>query len=138
MIGLVVVSHGGLAQELLNTAEHVCGTMPQAAAIGVAASDSASKCAEVISEAIARVDNGAGVIVLTDVYGSTPANAATVAARAAGASVVSGVNVPMLIKLACARKDDNMAAAVQAAKDAGQKYICVTDLASAPANSAAE
>lgn len=127
MIGLVVVSHGGLAEELLKATEHVCGPLPQTEAIAVSAHDVAKDRAKDISEAIARVDTGAGVIVLTDVYGSTPSNAATLAARQSGARVVSGVNVPMMIKLACARKEGDLEAAVLAAKDAGQKYICVAD-----------
>ncbi len=131
MIGLVVVTHGGLARELLKAAEHVCGPQAQAEAIGTGTDDDPKARTQKIKAAIARVDTGAGVILLTDVYGSTQSNAALSAVEGNKTLVISGVNVPMLIKLSCVRMDDNLDAAVNAAKDAGRKYICVPGEAAA-------
>ncbi len=132
MIGLVVVTHGGLARELLKAAEHVCGAQAQAEAVCIEADDDDPKARTPdIKAAIARVDTGAGVILLTDVYGSTPSNAALCAIEGDTTRIIAGVNVPMLIKLACIRKDDNLDAAIRAATDAGRKYICVPGEATA-------
>jgi PTS system mannose-specific IIA component len=131
MIGLVLVTHGGLARELLKAAEHVCGPQAQVETVCIEADDDLSARSKQIQEAAARVDTGAGLIFLTDVYGSTPFNAALAAANLSGTPVISGVNVPMLIKLASARKSDDLDAAVKAAKEAGQKYICVSGEAEA-------
>ncbi len=125
MIGLVLVTHGGLARELLKAAEHVCGPQAQVETVCIDADDDLTARSKDIADAAARANTGAGLIFLTDVYGSTPFNAAVAAANLSGTPVISGVNVPMLLKLASVRKDDDMAAAVAAAKEAGQKYICV-------------
>jgi len=126
MIGLVVVTHGGLARELLKAAEHVCGPQAQTEIVCVEPDDDLQTRTQDIKEAAARVDTGAGTIVLTDIYGSTPCNAAIAAVNGGVDQVIAGVNVPMLIKLASARTNDNMKTAVSAAKTAGQKYICVS------------
>jgi PTS system mannose-specific IIA component len=125
MIGLILVTHGGLARELLKAAEHVCGPQAQVETVCIEADDDLSARTKQIQDAAARADTGAGLIFLTDVYGSTPFNAALAAAHLTGTPVISGVNVPMLLKLASVRKDDDLEAAVAAAKEAGQKYICV-------------
>ncbi len=127
MIGLVVVTHGGLARELLKAAEHVCGPQLQTEIVSVGADDTAAVSARLIREAVARVDTGASAIVLTDVVGSTPSNAAISAVNGGPARVVAGVNVPMLIKIACVRESDDMNAVVRAAKKAGKKYIVSPD-----------
>lgn len=126
MIGLVLVTHGGLARELLKAAEHVCGPQAQVETVCMEPGDDLTARSKDIADAAARADTGAGLIFLTDLYGSTPFNAALAAANFRGTPVLSGVNVPMLIKLASARKDGGIDAAVAAAKDAGQKYICVS------------
>jgi len=126
MIGLVLVTHGGLARELLKAAEHVCGPQAQVEVVCIEAGDDLSARTKEIKEAAARVDTGAGLILLTDVYGATPSNAALAAANLSNTPVIAGVNVPMLLKLASARKCDDLDAAVKAAKEAGQKYICVS------------
>jgi len=125
MIGLVLVTHGGLARELLKAAEHVCGPQAQVETVCIDADDDLTARSKEIADAAARANTGAGLIFLTDVYGSSPFNAAVAAANLNGTPVISGVNVPMLLKLASVRKNDDMAAAVAAAKEAGQKYICV-------------
>jgi len=125
MIGLVLVTHGGLARELLKAAEHVCGPQAQVETVCIGPDDDLTARTKDIADAAARADTGAGLIFLTDVYGSTPFNAAVAAANLYGTPVISGVNVPMLLKLASVRKDDDMAAALAAAKEAGQKHICI-------------
>jgi len=131
MIGLVLVTHGGLARELLRAAEHVCGPQKQVEIVCFEDSDDPSARTKDIQDAAARANTGAGLIFLTDVYGATPFNVALAAANLSGTPVIAGVNVPMLLKLASARKTDDLDAAVAAAKEAGQKHICV----SAPARS---
>ncbi len=123
MIGLVVVTHGGLALELLKAAEHVCGPQAQVATVCVDPDDSPALSSDHIREAVAQVDSGTGAIVLTDVIGSSPSNAALSAANGGPSRVVAGVNVPMLIKLADVRKSGDMERAVREAKEAGRKYI---------------
>lgn len=123
MIGLVVVTHGGLAKELLNAAEHVCGPQAQAEVVCVGPDETALQSSQHIREALARVDTGAGAIVLTDVAGSTPSNAAITAVNGGPTKVLAGVNVPMLIKLACVRDSDDMTSALREATEAGRKYI---------------
>ncbi len=126
MIGLVLVTHGGLARELLKAAEHVCGPQPQVEIVCIEDGDDLTARTKEISDAAGRADTGAGLIFLTDVYGATPFNAAMAAAHLSGTPVISGVNVPMLLKLASVRKEGDLKAAVAAAKDAGQKHICVS------------
>lgn len=124
MIGLVVVTHGGLARELLKAAEHVCGPQAQAEIVCVGTEETAAVSSSHIREALARVDTGSGAIVLTDVVGSTPSNAALTAVNGGLARrVLTGVNVPMLIKLACVRGSDDMDRTMYEAQQAGRKYI---------------
>ncbi|MCI4663158.1 MAG: PTS fructose transporter subunit IIA [Neomegalonema sp.] len=118
MIGLIIVAHGGLADELLRAAEHVVGPLPAAKAVG---GDLAEKL-EVISAAVDEVDSGAGVVILTDLFGGTPSNLAIAAMARPGVDVVTGVNLPMLLKLAELREIDRREA-VAAAVEAGRRYI---------------
>lgn len=122
MIGLVIVSHGNLAQELLRAAEHVVGEMPAAQAIGLGPKDDLAQRRNDISEAVAAVDSGSGVVILTDLFGGTPSNLAIAAMARPGVDVVTGANLPMLMKLAQSRGLDRRAA-VEAAVEAGRRYI---------------
>ena len=125
MIGIVIVSHGRLADELLAAAEHVVGPQERAIAIGIGADDDMElRRAEILSAA-RSVDDGSGVVILTDMFGGTPSNLAIAVMEKARAEVIAGVNLPMLIKLAQVRGQKPLAAAVQAAHDAGRKYISV-------------
>ncbi|TVQ57318.1 MAG: PTS fructose transporter subunit IIA [Rhodobacteraceae bacterium] len=122
MIGLVIVAHGGLASELLAATEHVVG--PQARAVAVStgpADDLRAKQAE-INDAVATVDEGDGVVLVTDMFGGTPCNLAIGAMGADTVEVVYGANLPMLVKLAKMR-DKPVAEAIDAALGAGRKYI---------------
>ncbi|KPF61625.1 PTS fructose transporter subunit IIA [alpha proteobacterium AAP81b] len=124
MIGLVLVTHGALAAEFRAAAEHVVGAQAQFEAICIAADDDMELRRSDIAAALARCDSGAGVIVLTDMFGGTPSNLA-ISLLGPGVEVIAGVNLPMLIKLASVRKTAPLAAAVDAAQEAGRKYIAV-------------
>ncbi|VAW05229.1 PTS system permease (IIAMan), nitrogen regulatory IIA protein [hydrothermal vent metagenome] len=125
MIGLVVVTHGRLAEEFLSAAEHVVGPQEMVRAVSIGPDDDMEKRRQDILDAAKEVDSGEGVIILTDMFGGTPSNLAIAVMEKANAEVVAGVNLPMLIKLATVRADDDLDEAVKAAHDAGRKYINV-------------
>ncbi|MEM7768436.1 MAG: PTS sugar transporter subunit IIA [Pseudomonadota bacterium] len=124
MIGIVVVSHGKLAQELVAATEHVVGEQRRFKAICIEVEDDIEARREQIREMARSVDDGTGVVILTDMFGGTPSNLAISVMNAGSVEVLAGVNLPMLIKLAEVRSDDiTLADAVQIAADAGRKYI---------------
>ncbi|GAB4518616.1 MAG: PTS sugar transporter subunit IIA [Amphiplicatus sp.] len=125
MIGIVVVTHGRLAEEFLAAAEHVVGPQERARAISIGPDDDMEKRRTDILAAAQEVDEGDGVIILTDMFGGTPSNLAISVMEKANAEVIAGVNLPMLIKLASIRADKDLADAVAAAHEAGRKYINV-------------
>ena len=124
MIGLVLVTHGNLALEFKAAMEHVVGEQPCVETICIAAEDDMELRRADIAEAVRRCNSGQGVIILTDMFGGTPSNLA-ISLLGAQVEVIAGVNLPMLIKLASVRKAGTVEAAVQAAQDAGRKYIAV-------------
>lgn len=124
MIGLVLVTHGHLADEFLGATVHVVGPQERMEAICIAADDDMEARRADIAAAIARCDDGKGVIMLTDMFGGTPSNLA-ISLMGPGIEVIAGVNLPMLIKLASVRRTLSVAAAVEAAQEAGRKYIAV-------------
>ena len=124
MIGLVLVTHGYLADEFLGATVHVVGPQERMEAICIAADDDMEARRADIAAAIARCDTGKGVIMLTDMFGGTPSNLA-ISLMGPGIEVIAGVNLPMLIRLATVRKTMTVAAAVEAAQEAGRKYIAV-------------
>ncbi len=105
MIGVVVVTHGQLATELLNAAETIVGDLPQFAAVSIGWHDDVDDAREEIRQAIARVQAPEGVIILTDMFGGTPANIGLTFLEADKVEVITGVNLPMLIKLAGQQKE---------------------------------
>jgi PTS system mannose-specific IIA component len=124
MIGIVLVTHGHLAHEFVAATEHVVGQQTLIKAICIAAEDDMEARRADIAAAIAGVDSGKGVIILTDMFGGTPSNLAISLLRP-GLEVIAGINLPMLIKLASVRKTMDLAEAVEAAQEAGRKYIAV-------------
>lgn len=125
MIGMVLVTHGRLAEELIAALEHVVG--PQAATIAVCIGpedDMEQRRADIL-DSVAKVDDGDGAVLLTDMFGGTPSNLAISIMGKAKVEVIAGVNLPMLIKLASVRNDQSLANAVNAAQEAGRKYINV-------------
>jgi PTS system mannose-specific IIA component len=125
MIGLVIVTHGRLAQDFVAAVEHVVGPQSAIETIAIAADDDMEQRRSDILAAARRVDDGAGVIILTDMFGGTPSNLAISVMAKANAEVIAGVNLPMLIKLASIRSTLSLKDAVAAAHEAGRKYINV-------------
>jgi len=125
MIGLVLVTHGQLASEFIRAMEHVVGPQEQIEAICIGPEDDMEARRNDIAEAMERVDTGAGVIILTDLFGGTPSNLAISLMKSDKTEVIAGVNLPMLIRLEGARKNMDVKAAVAAAREAGRKYISV-------------
>lgn len=122
MIGLVLVAHGGLAREYLAAAEHVVGHQDNAVAVAIAPDeDLRSKQAEVC-EAVETVNRGAGVVIITDMFGGTPSNMAMGACREGEVEVIYGTNLPLLVKFAQVRHLP-LAEAVELALRAGHKYM---------------
>ena len=125
MIGIVIVTHGGLAQEFRAALEHVVGRQERVETISIDPDDNIdSRRAELLA-AVARVKAGNGVVILTDMFGGTPSNLAISVMEETSAEVVAGINLPMLIKLASIRGDATLDQAITAAKEAGRKYISV-------------
>ena len=125
MIGLVIVTHGNLGTELIKITEHVVGKQEHIKAISVSANDSIDSRRDDLLKAIETVDQGNGVIILTDMFGGTPSNLAISVMDKKSIEVLAGVNLPTLIKLVSIRKDLPVAKAVNEAKEAGRKYINV-------------
>jgi len=125
MIGLVLVTHGHLATEFRHAVEHVVGPQENFETVAIGADDDMEQRRRDIVEAVASVDTGAGVILLTDMFGGTPSNLAISVMEAGRTEVIAGMNLPMLIKLSSVRKTDNMAVALEEAQAAGRKYINV-------------
>lgn len=125
MIGIVIVTHGRLAEDFVAATEHVVGPQQSIAAISIDADDDMEKRRADILAAAKSVDEGYGVVILTDMFGGTPSNLAISVMEKANAEVIAGVNLPMLIKLASIRLDKSLKEAVAAAHEAGRKYINV-------------
>jgi len=125
MIGLVLVTHGRLAEEFVAATEHVVGHQSNTRAVCIGADDDMEVRRKDILSAISEVDDGHGVILLTDMFGGTPSNLAISVMDQAKVEVVAGMNLPMLIKLASVRGENNLSEAVALAQQAGRKYINV-------------
>ncbi|MEG3082332.1 PTS sugar transporter subunit IIA [Sphingomonas sandaracina] len=125
MIGLVLVTHGRLAEEFVRAMIHVVGPQERVATISIGPDDDMEGRRADIAAAIQEVDVGRGVIVLTDLFGGTPSNLAISLMERGRIEVIAGMNLPMLIRLGSARKSMTVVAAVAAAREAGRKYISV-------------
>jgi PTS system mannose-specific IIA component len=123
MIGMVLVTHGRLAEEFIAALVHVVGEQQQVRAVCIGPDDDMEQRRQDILNSVASVDDGAGVVVLTDMFGGTPSNLAISIMDKAKVEVIAGVNLPMLIKLASVRANETLTHAVVAAREAGQKYI---------------
>jgi PTS system mannose-specific IIA component len=125
MIGMVLVTHGCLATEFRAALEHVVGPQKQLQTVTIGPEDDMEARRNDIIAAVAAVETGDGVVVLTDMFGGTPSNLAISVMDSAKVDVVAGINLPMLIKLASVREDSTLDQAVIQAQDAGRKYISV-------------
>jgi PTS system mannose-specific IIA component len=125
MIGLVLVTHGKLAEEFRHALEHVVGQQSALETVCIGPDDDMDQRRLDIVDAVNRADDGHGVIILTDMFGGTPSNLSISVMDTARIEVIAGVNLPMLIKLAGVRGDNNMERALEEGQDAGRKYINV-------------
>lgn len=125
MIGLILVTHGQLAREFVAAMEHVVGPQDAISSVCIGPQDDAEECRAQIRDQIGEVDRGEGVIILTDLFGGTPSNLAISLLEEGRVEVIAGINLPMLIRLAGARKSMNVVEAVNAAQTAGRNYITV-------------
>ena len=125
MIGLVIVTHGRLAEEFVSAMEHVVGPQPGGAAICIGPEDDMERRRRDILRACQTVETGQGVILLTDMFGGTPSNLAISVMEQTKAEVIAGLNLPMLIKLASLRSREPLDVCVGHAQEAGRKYISV-------------
>jgi PTS system mannose-specific IIA component len=125
MIGLVLVTHGRLAAEFVTAMEHVVGPQEATVPICIGPEDDMEGRRNDIAAAIQAVDSGEGVILLTDLFGGTPSNLAISLMKSDKVEVIAGINLPMLIRLASARRTMKLKGAIAAARDAGRKYISV-------------
>jgi PTS system mannose-specific IIA component len=125
MIGLVLVTHGRLAEEFIAATEHVVGPQEALRAICIGPDDDMDLRKTEIQEAVKEVNQGDGVIILTDMFGGTPSNLALALMEKGKVEVLAGINLPMLVKVASLRKDTPLEKAVSKAAESGRKYINV-------------
>jgi len=123
MIGIVLVTHGRLAAEFIAALEHVVGPQRNIRAVCIGPDDDMEQRRKDILECVAAVDEGEGVVLLTDMFGGTPSNLAISVMDTAKVEVIAGVNLPMLIKLASVRENSSLSAAANSAQKAGRQYI---------------
>lgn len=125
MIGLILVTHGRLADQFVEAMEHVVGQQASIVTVCIGPNDDMEQRRSEIADAITAVNAGEGVIILTDLFGGTPSNLAISLLEAGRVEVIAGINLPMLIRLAGARKTMDVTHAVAAAQEAGRNYITV-------------
>ena len=125
MIGLVLVTHGQLASEFIRAMEHVVGPQENVAEVCIEPEDDIEQRRKQIIDSVSLVDDGDGVVLLTDMFGGTPSNLAISVLDQGKVEVIAGINLPMLIKLASVRSTDPLRKAVAEAQSAGRKYINV-------------
>jgi PTS system mannose-specific IIA component len=125
MIGVVLVTHGNLADEFKGAVEHVVGPQSQFSTVCIGPEDDMEQRRRDILARVADVDSGDGVIIVTDMFGGTPSNLSISVLETGRFEILAGMNLPMLIKLARAREDQPMAQALTEACEAGRKYINV-------------
>ena len=125
MIGMVLVTHGRLAEEFIAALEHIVGKQKGVRAICIGPEDDMEKRRKEILDSVAAVEEGQGVVVLTDMFGGSPSNLAISAMERSNVEVIAGVNLPMLVKLASVRGECGLDEAITQAQEAGRKYISV-------------
>ena len=134
MIGKLILTHGGLARELLSAAQTISGRLSGFEAISLDWNDGLEEAKAQIAAAIARLDEGQGVLILTDMYGGTPCNVATVFHEPGKVEILTGVNLPMVLRLACQSVDDgNVSDVAHWLQVKAQRSLClVSDMVQPP------
>ncbi len=125
MIGLVLVTHGRLAREFVQAVEDIVGPQKAVAEICIGPDDDMEQRRNDIIDGVKRVNEGDGVVLLTDMFGGTPSNLAISVLEEGHVEVIAGLNLPMLIKLVSLRETESLQVAVTEAQAAGRKYINV-------------
>jgi PTS system mannose-specific IIA component len=125
MIGIVVVTHGKLSSELLNATEMIVGELPSFTEVSIGLHDETSDARDAIAQAIARVEQGKGVLLLTDMFGGTPSKLALTFLGQDNVEVLTGVNLPMLISLAGRSEQASLLDVAREARDRAQNAIWV-------------
>ena len=123
MIGMVLVTHGRLAEELISALEHVVGPQANVRAVCIGPDDDMEQRRAEILDMAVQADEGDGVVLLTDMFGGTPSNLAISVMNTTNVEIIAGVNLPMLIKLASVRNSEPLAEAAVRAQESGRKYI---------------
>lgn len=123
MLGVVILTHGDLAQAFLASAEQVTGKQQQIEALSIHPQDNMEQRRNELLQAIARVNTGKGVIILTDMFGGVASNLAISLLSMPMVEVIAGINLPMLVRILSKRKDASLSECALAAQEAGQKYI---------------
>ncbi len=123
MIGIVIVTHNGLAQEMATATQLIVGAQEQLRTVGIGPDDDVDERKREIAEAIKAVDAGKGVVLVTDMFGGTPCNLALTFLRKGKVEVLAGANLPSLIKLVSVRADRKLEEAVKLAIESGRKYL---------------
>ena len=123
MLGMVLVTHGNLANEFVAAMQHVVGKQEQVETVCIGPEDNMEVRREEILRKVEQVDSGNGTLVLTDLFGGTPSNLAISIMDKAKVEIIAGVNLPMLIKIVTLRRDKNLKDTALGAQEAGKKYI---------------
>jgi PTS system mannose-specific IIA component len=125
MIGLIIITHGNLGQEMLAALEHVLGPQKNAKAVAIGPHDDMEERRQLLIQEVKAVEGGQGVVIFTDMFGGTPSNLAISLLQEKGIEVIAGVNLPMLIKFSSLRQSEPLSKVITEAQEAGRKYINV-------------
>ena len=125
MIGIIIVTHGNLALELKSAMEHILGVQKNIEIICISSDDDLDERKNDIEGSIKKIDNNNGIIILTDMFGGTPSNLAISFLKTGKIEIISGVNLPMLVKLIGLRDSNDLSGVAQETKDSAQKYISI-------------
>ena len=125
MIGIIIVTHGNLALELKSTMEHILGVQKNIEIICISSDDDLDERKNDIEYSIKKIDNNNGIVMLTDMFGGTPSNLAISFLKTGKIEIISGVNLPMLVKLIGLRDSNDLSGVAQETKDSAQKYISI-------------
>ena len=125
MVGAIIVTHGSLGEEIIKSAEMIIGHQEKIKSVAIRPEDSEATIRENISKALNEVDEGKGVLILTDMFGGTPSNLSLCFFEENRIEVVTGINLPMLIKFSTERKKGTLSEIVSTIKEYGQKHILV-------------
>ena len=125
MIGIIIVTHGNLALELKSAMEHILGVQKNIEIICISSDDDLDERKNDIEGSIKKIDNNNGILMLTDMFGGTPSNLAVSFLKTGKIEIISGVNLPMLVKLIGLRDSNDLSGVAQETKDSAQKYISI-------------